>query len=63
MEHLDLDEALPRLHSNDSTLTNLCLFCNGIVVGGARAVAKALKKNSTLMNLYFYGNGIGVEGA
>eukprot|EP00584_Thalassiosira_punctigera_P003733 CAMPEP_0172538490 /NCGR_PEP_ID=MMETSP1067-20121228/9873_1 /TAXON_ID=265564 ORGANISM="Thalassiosira punctigera, Strain Tpunct2005C2" /NCGR_SAMPLE_ID=MMETSP1067 /ASSEMBLY_ACC=CAM_ASM_000444 /LENGTH=54 /DNA_ID=CAMNT_0013323995 /DNA_START=152 /DNA_END=313 /DNA_ORIENTATION=+ len=47
-ERMELEEALPRLRSNESTLTKLSLNGKDIGDEGARALADALKGNATL---------------
>ncbi|KAK1735826.1 leucine-rich repeat protein [Skeletonema marinoi] len=63
MGKLTLEEALPRLRSNDATLTTLDLGSDGIGNEGVVALAGALKENTTLTTLRLGFNGIGNEGA
>ena len=58
-----VDQYLPRLRSNDPTLTTLDLLNSRIFAEGAGRLATALVTNSTLTTLKLGGNGIGDEGA
>ncbi|KAK1735803.1 leucine-rich repeat protein [Skeletonema marinoi] len=63
MGRLTLEEALPRLRSNDATLTRLLLGSNEIDNEGVVALAGALKENATLTTLNLRLTQIGKEGA
>ena len=52
------DEALKRLHSNDTTLRSLSLAGNNLGEVGGAAVAGALESNTTLTTLNLWDNGV-----
>ena len=56
---MDHDEVMRRLRTNDTTLTTLDLWYNGLGEVGGAAVARALESNTTLTTLSLVGNHLG----
>ena len=54
---------IERLRANDQMLTSINLGWHSIGVGGARALAEALKVNQTLTSIDLGHNSIGTDGA